>query len=82
MVKPDIYQDSILLIFIKPVDSSEDLFPTGGQTVNRTACEANIYGDCCYQSIDIQIKDCGCYYVYHLRPTSGCYSAYCFGRSQ
>ncbi|XP_052077034.1 oncoprotein-induced transcript 3 protein-like [Mytilus californianus] len=55
------------------------LYPDNGSIVNRTTCGANYYGDCCEKTIDIRIKDCGCYYVYYLKPTTGCYSAYCFG---
>ncbi|XP_071127469.1 oncoprotein-induced transcript 3 protein-like [Mytilus edulis] len=55
------------------------LYPHNGNTVNRTTCRATFSGNCCDQTIDIRIKDCGCYYVYYLKHTTSCYSAYCFG---
>ena len=65
------------MICIENTDGSH-LYPVDGSTVNRTVCAAQYDGNCCYQELDIQIKDCGCYYVYYLIPTTGSFRAYCF----
>lgn len=36
-------------------------------------------GSCKHKDYEIQIKNCDGYYVYYLKSTSGCASAYCFG---
>lgn len=67
------------LLFFYLDDVTGSLYPDKGNIVNRTACKAHYSGDCCAETIDIKIKDCDSYYVYYLKPTTGCYSAYCFG---
>lgn len=54
-------------------------YPSVGELSNVTACASNYNGGCCISSYDIQVKNCGDYYVYNLRHTKGCYEAYCFG---
>ena len=34
-------------------------------------------GNCCEISVNIQVKNCGSYYIYKLRPLSRCNSRYC-----
>ncbi|XP_062569509.1 uncharacterized protein LOC134231560 [Saccostrea cucullata] len=46
--------------------------------VNRTACLSGSESFC-EKNITIQIKNCGGFYVYKLKNTSSCSSAYCFG---
>jgi len=48
--------------------------------VARKAC-INSFGqnDGCFQSFDINIVNCGNYFVYYLRPLSYCAVAYCAG---
>ncbi|CAC5389963.1 unnamed protein product [Mytilus coruscus] len=62
--------------------NGESIYPANKQTVNRTCCMASYDGDCCIDEIQIMIKNCGCYYVYYLRPPLKCISAYCFGHRQ
>ncbi|PVD18852.1 hypothetical protein C0Q70_21409 [Pomacea canaliculata] len=45
--------------------------------VQRTSCanygsDRPLYGPCCDIEIDIEIKNCGSFYVYHLSPTDSC----------
>lgn len=49
--------------------------------VTRLAC-INHFGlnNGCFQSFPIEVMNCGSYYVYHLKPTSGCPMAYCAGK--
>ncbi|XP_071126545.1 uncharacterized protein [Mytilus edulis] len=54
-------------------------YPSVGEVSNVTACASNYNGGCCISSYDIQVKNCGDYYVYNLTHTHGCYEAYCFG---
>lgn len=68
------------IFFLTSDNVTGSLYPHNGNTVNRTTCRATFSGNCCDQTIDIRIKDCGCYYVYYLKHTTGCYSAYCFGK--
>lgn len=58
-----------------------DLFPSAGITVNRTAYTANIDGNCNHTSYHIKIKNCSQYFVYYLKSTiqDSCPTAYCFG---
>ena len=34
-------------------------------------------GDCCKKSIDINVKDCGSYFIYKLRKPPACALRYC-----
>ena len=53
--------------------------PTVGEgTVARKACVRS-FSDDCVQTFDINIRNCGDYYVYYLRPLIYCYVAYCAG---
>ncbi|VDI56273.1 Hypothetical predicted protein [Mytilus galloprovincialis] len=54
-------------------------YPSSGEIANVTACVGNYNGGCCTSSYDIQVKNCDEFYIYNLKPTSGCYQAYCFG---
>ncbi|XP_076070431.1 pancreatic secretory granule membrane major glycoprotein GP2-like isoform X2 [Mytilus galloprovincialis] len=65
--------------WLSSIDVNGSLYPDNGNTVTRTTCKANYNSMCCEEKIDIQIKDCNCYFVYYLKPTTGCNSAYCFG---
>ncbi|XP_055522313.1 pancreatic secretory granule membrane major glycoprotein GP2-like [Leucoraja erinacea] len=55
--------------------------PSGDGEVTRTVCfhPVNRYGndDTCLTHQEIKIKNCGDYFVYFLKPTSGNYSVYC-----
>ena len=46
--------------------------------VVRQVC-INSFGVDCAATFDINVKNCGDYYVYYLRPTSSCAVAYCAG---
>ena len=39
--------------------------------VTRRVC-FNRFGTCCKERVDIQVKNCGSYYVYKLVPTHSC----------
>lgn len=54
-------------------------YPLLGETVDVVACASHYHGDCCVDAYDIQVKNCGEYYVYNLKQTVGCRQAYCFG---
>ena len=59
----------------------KDLHPSYEEgNVARKAC-INSFGlnDGCFQSFDINIVNCGDYFVYYLRPFSYCAVAYCAG---
>ncbi|XP_060565974.1 pancreatic secretory granule membrane major glycoprotein GP2-like [Ruditapes philippinarum] len=45
--------------------------------VGRSACMVE-GSNCCGETIQIQIKNCSGFYVYHLKPLDKCSSAYCF----
>ena len=49
--------------------------------VNRKAC-VNFMGrrKGCFIAIPIRVKNCSGFYVYYLKPASGCYMAYCAGK--
>ncbi|CAG2253688.1 unnamed protein product [Mytilus edulis] len=48
--------------------------------VNRKVCIRDTGpNDCCNKSRQIQIKNCGSFYVYNLSYTDECNQAYCFG---
>lgn len=49
--------------------------------VARTAC-VNSFGldNGCFDSFDINVKNCGGYYVYYLKPLDYCAAAYCAGK--
>lgn len=67
-------------VFTENTTAGEDLYPNTGQTGNRTSCMSHFDGNCCKEKYVIRIKNCGCFYVYYLRYTTSCNSAYCFGR--
>lgn len=45
--------------------------------VNRTACIR--FTEPCYRKLNIKIKNCGTFYIYHLTPSGLDDSGYCFG---
>nr|XP_022324268.1 von Willebrand factor D and EGF domain-containing protein-like isoform X2 [Crassostrea virginica] len=53
--------------------------------VQRKAC-SNVYGSsshtCCDFSLDIQVKNCGTFYVYYLQTVPACAMAYCAGNKR
>uniref|UniRef100_A0A8B8D604 von Willebrand factor D and EGF domain-containing protein-like n=1 Tax=Crassostrea virginica TaxID=6565 RepID=A0A8B8D604_CRAVI len=53
--------------------------------VQRKAC-SNVYGSssntCCDFSLDIQVKNCGTFYVYYLQTVPACAMAYCAGNKK
>lgn len=56
--------------------------PSVGVTASRQGCIAmtsGTSGSCCELTIDIKVKNCGHFYVYHLKPTHFCPMAYCAG---
>ena len=53
--------------------------PAAGDISNVTACASSYNGGCCITSYNIQVKNCGDFYIYNLQNTKGCYQAYCFG---
>lgn len=44
--------------------------------VTRTVCY-HYSGSCCYWSSTIKVLNCGGFYVYELKPTTGCSLRYC-----
>ena len=50
-------------------------------TVNEGAVQRRVcfryYGDCCFFSTYIRVRNCGGFYVYQLKPLTLCYSRYC-----
>ncbi|CAH3179782.1 unnamed protein product, partial [Porites lobata] len=53
--------------------------PTVGDgQVTRTVC-FHYYGNCCYWSTNIKVRNCGSYYVYYLSgtPSGHCHLRYC-----
>ena len=53
--------------------------PTVGEgNVVRQVC-VNSFGFVCVDTFDINVTDCGDFYVYYLRPTYYCAIAYCAG---
>ncbi|XP_071136701.1 uncharacterized protein [Mytilus edulis] len=51
--------------------------------VNRKVCIRDTApNDCCNVSMQIQMKNCGSFYVYNLNYTDGCNRAYCFGNNK
>lgn len=53
-----------------------------GENVKRRACinVLDLYHDGCYDSFNINIKNCGDYFVYYLRPPWYCAVGYCAGK--
>ena len=47
--------------------------------VAREACISS-FGESCSESLDINIVNCGGYFVYYLKPLYYCASAYCAGK--
>ena len=62
------------------IPDGENVYPAVDETVTRTAYEANYDGNCKHAEHTIQIKGCDGYFVYHLKPVTGCFAAYCFGK--
>lgn len=50
-----------------------------GENVIRQAC-VHFGGDGCFDSFDINITNCGDYFVYYLRPPFYCVIAFCAGK--
>ncbi|VDI68180.1 myotubularin-related protein 9 [Mytilus galloprovincialis] len=51
-------------------------------TITVNACRRGFTSDaneCCAEMIPIQVKNCGSFYAYNLKYTTGCSQAYCFG---
>ncbi|CAC5381262.1 unnamed protein product [Mytilus coruscus] len=51
-------------------------------TITVNACRRGFSSDdneCCAEIIPIQVKNCGNFYAYYLKYTTGCSQAYCFG---
>lgn len=46
--------------------------------VNRTACIVGLYGNCS-KTLNIRVKNCGKYNVYHLVPVPQTSTGYCIG---
>ena len=44
--------------------------------VTRTVCFHG-YRDCCYKSVDIDVRSCGSFYVYRLKTLTFCSARYC-----
>lgn len=53
--------------------------PEVNQTKNATACRSSPLDGCCDKVYEIQVKNCGDFFVYNLVETPGCSQAYCFG---
>ncbi|XP_071126275.1 uncharacterized protein [Mytilus edulis] len=53
--------------------------PGPNKISNVTACVSSYNGGCCTSSYDIQVKNCGGFFIYNLQHTDGCFQAYCFG---
>lgn len=49
-----------------------------GEKVVREAC-IHVFGDGCWEAFDINITNCGDYFVYYLRHPHYCAVAYCAG---
>ena len=49
-----------------------------GENVVRQAC-VHFFDNGCFDSFDINITNCGGYFVYHLRPPPYCVVAFCAG---
>lgn len=47
--------------------------------VVRKAC-IHSFGNPCDEEFNINVKNCGSYYVYYLKPTYYCAAAYCAGK--
>ena len=47
------------------------------EIVDRTVCFSRYYGDCFRRPKEIQIRNCGEYYLYYLQETSMCDHRYC-----
>jgi len=44
--------------------------------VTRQAC-FNWSSNCCWRSTNIEVRNCGSFYVYHFTGSGGCYHRYC-----
>ena len=51
-----------------------------GDVTSGRAC-GNWYGNCCHFEVpeDIQVKNCGSYFIYRLESTPFCNTTYCAG---
>ena len=45
--------------------------------VQRRVCFWYVLGDCCSYSTYIRVRNCGGFYVYHLKPLTQCPLRYC-----
>ena len=71
--------NNIFYILTEGVGDDEDIYPDVGETVDRTGFA--VFGpNCNFKKYPIRIKNCGKFYVYYLKPVSGCLTAYCFGK--
>jgi hypothetical protein len=54
----------------------------GDGIVHRESCTTLSLksASCCDLTMDMQIKNCGSFYVYYLKPTPYCPSGYCAGK--
>ena len=58
-------------------DALSDDHPTVAQgKVTRKVC-IHWSGDCCYSSVQIQVNNCGFYYIYKLHDPGSCNARYC-----
>jgi len=51
----------------------------GGHVVLKACIHS--FGIACDESFDINVKNCGDFYVYYLKPTYYCATAYCAGKN-
>ncbi|CAC5399652.1 unnamed protein product [Mytilus coruscus] len=59
----------LVLIFGLPFVTCERSYPLSGETVDVVSCASHYNGNCCINSYDIQVKNCGEYYVFNLKHT-------------
>ena len=48
-----------------------------GAVQRRVCFSYYVYGDCCFLSTYIRVRNCGGFYVYQLKPLTLCHSRYC-----
>lgn len=69
-------------MFIDGLKPKEAVYPAAGDPpVTRTAYSSTFDGNCKASTMQVQIKRCNGFYVYYLKPTQKCPSAYCFGKT-
>lgn len=64
--------------FYKKKNNSGTLPTNDEGEVNRTACIVGLYGNCS-KTLNIRVKNCGEYNVYHLVPVPQTSTGYCIG---